>query len=333
MPVRRGRGVCVPVAVDVRRAGADAASPRSSDLTSNVGPTRVYAIGTEPSSMRLSLDPKDVLERLSTTKDGFVQHDHTAIAAMSEITRDKVYSLLANEKDLLTVQPRFFEELVAELLSADGWQHVTLVKRLNAHGPDIIAYLGDLRSESLIVECKRWNNSVGVDVVRTVMYWVVQEFQATRGMVATTSRFTRDAIELRERKHRWQLDLRDAERIVEWMSASLPKLREPALPRMSVLPMSSRVEDLLLGTYPHQGSRAYVATCDPPCQRCGGDVVCGGADTSANTLDYYADFFHVCLSCRWSEEASTHESNLGGGPNSDGYTYCPLCTHDLYQLL
>ena len=47
-------------------------------------------------------------------------------------------TLLTHPEELQKCSSRFFEELVAELLAADGWE-VELIARNNAPGPDIIA--------------------------------------------------------------------------------------------------------------------------------------------------------------------------------------------------
>ena len=72
----------------------------------------------------------------------------------------------------------------------------------------------------MIVECKRWSEQhpVDIDVVRKVMYWVNEEYRATLGMIATTSRFTSAAIEQATRYHEWRLDLRDQTAILEWLA-------------------------------------------------------------------------------------------------------------------
>lgn len=130
-------------------------------------------------------------------------------------------TLLGHPEELQKCSPRYFEELIADLLRADGWE-VDLVARNNAPGPDIIAIssrfvLGvPLR---LIVECKKYSAKTPVDinVVRKVMYWVNEEYRATMGMIVTTSRFTKDAIEQALKYHEWRLDLRDQKAVLEWL--------------------------------------------------------------------------------------------------------------------
>lgn len=132
-----------------------------------------------------------------------------------------VKRLLANPEELDQVPDRFFETLVADLLSSDGWT-VDLVVRPNAPGPDIVACSTQLVREvplQLVVECKRYRRDHPVDVreVRNLVYWIDHEYQATLGMLATTSHFTTDARTLAFQRHRWRLSLRDRTEMIEWL--------------------------------------------------------------------------------------------------------------------
>lgn len=135
-------------------------------------------------------------------------------------------SLVSNPEELRKASPRFFEEVVAELLKADGWD-VKLVLRPNSPGPDIIAIsskvVGNLPLK-MVVECKRWraDRPVNIDVVRKVMYWVNEEYRTTFGMIATTSHFTSNAIAQTEDLHQWRLTLRDYDEIIRWIARHIP---------------------------------------------------------------------------------------------------------------
>jgi len=134
-------------------------------------------------------------------------------------------TLLSNPRALHNISPRFFEDVIAELLRADGWD-VNQVIRVNAPGPDIIAVTTKLIKDvpiKMIVECKKWREDrpVDIDVVRKVMYWVNEEFRSTLGMIVTTSRFTTEARIQAESLHQWRLDLKDYDDITNWLGMQL----------------------------------------------------------------------------------------------------------------
>jgi restriction system protein len=112
---------------------------------------------------------------------------------------------------------REFEELVAELLYKQGYD-VELTPPSNDGGFDIRAARKDGVGEFLyLVECKRYSptHPVGVSIVRS-LHGVVQQQQATAGVVVTSSVFTRGAKEFQQSVPH-TLSLRDYVELQRWL--------------------------------------------------------------------------------------------------------------------
>jgi HJR/Mrr/RecB family endonuclease len=133
---------------------------------------------------------------------------------------DNIIRLLArNPQQLYEMDPRKFEELVAELLDRQGLR-VILTPRAKDGGKDILAFAQTPLGEHLYhIECKRYASShpVGVTLVRQ-LYGVVEADRATAGMIVTTSRFTKDAFAFQETvKNR--MSLKAYEDIISWINS------------------------------------------------------------------------------------------------------------------
>jgi hypothetical protein len=125
---------------------------------------------------------------------------------------------LAHRPDLVyQLAPRKFEELIAELLFRHGYD-VELTPFSKDGGVDIWA----AKRESVgcflyAVQCKHHTpgNRVGVGMVRE-LYGVVERERATAGILATTTGFTRGAVELQQAL--WtRLSLRDYYGVLDWL--------------------------------------------------------------------------------------------------------------------
>lgn len=120
-------------------------------------------------------------------------------------------SLLKRAKDdpkiIDNISSREFEEMVCELLDKQGY-NVKLTKQTRDGGKDIIVVQKSVLGEFCIyVECKKSDksNPISVRLVRE-LYGTVMADDATAGMIITTSYFTRDAKEYRDKiKHRMTL--------------------------------------------------------------------------------------------------------------------------------
>jgi hypothetical protein len=126
---------------------------------------------------------------------------------------------------LYELEPRRFEELIAELFRDLGYE-VLLTPRTRDGGIDIRAIRKDSVGTLLyLIECKRYRAArpVGVEMVRS-LYGVTLAERASCGVLATTSRFTKDAQEFADR-FRFQLSLRDYADLVQWLQ-QYPRARK-----------------------------------------------------------------------------------------------------------
>jgi len=107
----------------------------------------------------------------------------------------KLISMINKDPIILyRLHHRKFEEIIAEVLGGLGYE-ITLTPRTRDGGVDIFAASkGNLGSFLYIVECKLYTppNHVGVAVIRD-LYGTVQFQNATAGILATTSYFTKNA--------------------------------------------------------------------------------------------------------------------------------------------
>ena len=116
---------------------------------------------------------------------------------------------------------------MAALFRERGFE-VELTPRTRDGGKDIYAGRSDALGTSLyIIECKRYASTrkVGVEAVRK-LYGVVQQERATKGIIVTTSWFTRDAIDFAT-PITYQLSLRDFDALKEWIQDFQRRRRNP----------------------------------------------------------------------------------------------------------
>ena len=139
------------------------------------------------------------------------------ITHVAEINGELLRLIKTDPELLRKVSSRKFEEIVAELLSKQGYK-VELTPATRDGGFDMYAARADGLGRFLyLVECKRYTppSKVGVQVVRS-LYGTVQQTKATAGIIATTSFFTSSAKDFQnEIKH--QISLRDFFEIKKWL--------------------------------------------------------------------------------------------------------------------
>ena len=126
--------------------------------------------------------------------------------------------LRRNPAFLRELTPRRFEELVAAIFRNNGFS-VELTPESRDGGVDIIAVQHSALTGDLVhfIECKRYRASrkVGIGVVQRLLGAVSQR-HATKGIVVTTSSFSRDAIRAAE-DTRHVMTLNDYEKVVAWI--------------------------------------------------------------------------------------------------------------------
>lgn len=103
--------------------------------------------------------------------------------------------ILIDPNSVYNLEPWEFEELVAEVYSRNGYR-ARVTQRTRDGGRDVIATceVGGV-SYSTYFECKQQGprRPVGVEIVRG-LYGVMERDRIDKGVIVTTSRFTRDAI-------------------------------------------------------------------------------------------------------------------------------------------
>ena len=123
----------------------------------------------------------------------------------------------ANPEKMRDLSPREFETLIAGLLDKFGYT-VELGPLGADGGVDVHATKPSPTGlEYLVVQCKRYSegNKVSAPVVKQLWADVLHR-GATRGLVVTTSWFTREALKYVS-LHKHQLDAADFDRIKEWL--------------------------------------------------------------------------------------------------------------------
>ena len=118
---------------------------------------------------------------------------------------------------LLLIDPRKFEELVAELLASQGFE-VELTKRTRDGGFVIraIRKIENFFPLKFLVECKRFvKDKVDVEIVRAFKN-VIDEQNANRGIIVTTSYFTANAIQ-KQAQYPYLLEYKDKDSVLDWI--------------------------------------------------------------------------------------------------------------------
>jgi hypothetical protein len=120
--------------------------------------------------------------------------------------------------------PRRFEELIGHVFERFGY-NVELTAESRDGGYDISAVRSAETEIRLLIECKRYTppNKVGRPILQRLAGVLNDRgIQATKGILATTSTFTADAVKYLE-VNRWRLEGRDLEGILDWIRRACGK--------------------------------------------------------------------------------------------------------------
>ncbi len=127
-------------------------------------------------------------------------------------------AILADPRLLLGIDPYHFEKVVAELLSAQGFQNIQVTKRSGDGGKDILAtqFVAGI-PVFFCFECKRYTKKrIGVDIMRSLLGAVsMKSSNFNKGVLVTTSSFTSDSkLLIAEEK---MIDGKDFNDLVKWI--------------------------------------------------------------------------------------------------------------------
>lgn len=170
---------------------------------------------------------KKILEALSTeplinfieveeNKKIFIPHT-PIITVTNNVIKRMIEDFYINPEKLKNIDRRKFEEMVAELFTGFGY-NVELTKQTRDGGKDIIAIKKCDVNLKYLIECKRPDpgNPVSISPVRE-LYAVKTSERATKGILATTSFFTKDALSFFN-MHKWELEPKDYNGIMAWIA-------------------------------------------------------------------------------------------------------------------
>jgi len=161
-----------------------------------------------------------LLEPLSSKCDNnpkLISSDRQVVTLVASPWEEMCRFITNNPSFLHTMNPRKFEELIAEIFIDYGWQ-VDISAQTRDGGYDILAIRRSLPTDlKLLVEAKRYapDHSVGVEVVRS-LYGVRVLNSASQVVLATSSYVSRDAKREFERQVPWELSFLERDEILAW---------------------------------------------------------------------------------------------------------------------
>lgn len=157
------------------------------------------------------------IKLIEIVKNILSKNTNNVIHKLNTIDYTLYNELTSNPQLIKTLDWRLFEKLLADILETFQYD-IELFKGTKDGGIDIIAIKKEtpLGIHRYLIQAKRWQNKVGVEPVRSLV-WAHNEYRVTKSCLATTSHFTKGAWDLAN-NHRWQVELKDYEKIMEWIN-------------------------------------------------------------------------------------------------------------------
>ena len=116
---------------------------------------------------------------------------------------------------LLQVEPSGFERLFQRMLRESGFTQVEVTGRTGDGGIDGVGIprLGGFLSFHVMFQCKRWQGSIGANIIRDFRGAMVG--RADKGIFVTTGTFTKDAVREATRDGAPPIDKIDGDQLID----------------------------------------------------------------------------------------------------------------------
>lgn len=147
----------------------------------------------------------------------YSEEEEEKIQSIINSTNNDLEELLKSQEKAIQLSSRNFEEIVEKVFIKLGYK-TELTQKTRDGGRDIIATYNKSGIKFVtIIECKKYNkkNKVGIRIVRE-LYGVLNDQESNKGIIVTTSSFTKDAKMFAE-KHNNLIDLVDYNKLLSWV--------------------------------------------------------------------------------------------------------------------
>jgi len=161
----------------------------------------------------------DSLARIYEPDHELIYEVKADLHVVSAISDEFLARLARFPEERFRLDPRVFEETVAELLNRMGYS-VRLTPRTGDHGRDVIAaYQTPAARILMLVECKRYaaHRPVGVEPISRLWSRLFDD-HANLGMVVTTSDFSPSAAKF-ARSRGYQVTLKEGADFISWVKS------------------------------------------------------------------------------------------------------------------